>query len=146
MLSLAGCKPSGFRGVEVNRGAGLYLERCAVCHGQDGRSALAACPPLRESEWLAGPPQPLAAIVLDGLRGPLQVQGRTYQGVMPAWRSVLSDEEIAAILTFLRHEWGRGRGPVSPAEVAAVRQETSARQTFWTEEQVRAMRAEAGKN
>lgn len=137
-IMFAGCKPRPQQRGDAVRGAALYMEKCAVCHGQDGNALLPSCPPLRDSEWLAGPNAPLIAIVLDGMRGPLQVKGRTYNGLMPAWRDVLTDQEVASVLNFLRLQWSETGEPVLPAEVARIRENTSTRQTFWTEGELRA--------
>ncbi len=139
MVSVAfpGCKQRPQRGTEAIRGAAIYMEKCAVCHGQDGLSPLPSCPPLRDSEWLAGRNEPLIAIVLDGLCGPLVVKGNTYNGLMPAWRDVLSDEEIASVLNFLRLQWSTSDKLISASETAELRKKTKMRQTFWTDSELR---------
>lgn len=139
MVSVAfpGCKQRPQRGTEAIRGAAIYMEKCAVCHGQDGLSPLPSCPPLRDSEWLAGRSEPLIAIVLDGLRGPLVVKGNTFNGLMPAWRDVLSDEEIASVLNFLRLQWSTSDELISSSEIADMRKKTGRRQAFWTDGELR---------
>ncbi|GAT34354.1 cytochrome c, mono- and diheme variants [Terrimicrobium sacchariphilum] len=127
------CKQRPQRGVEVIRGAAIYMEKCATCHGQNGVSPLRSCPPLRDSERLTGSNEPLIAILLDGLCGPLQVKGHTYNGLMPAWRTVLSDEEIASVLNFLRRQWSTSDELITSSTVAELRKRTDTRQTFWTD-------------
>ncbi len=128
-LLLAGCQP---RQAEVAPDSGqmVYMARCAVCHGEQGEGRAGLYPPLAGSAWVNGPPERLAAIILDGLQGPLD----NYNGVMPGWRGYLQDAEIAAVMTWLR------KAPVSPVEVNHVRLETNARNAFWTEGDLRSLR------
>jgi len=107
-------------------GHALYLARCAVCHGQNGEGRPGLYPPLAGSEYINGSPERLAAIVLDGLQGPLD----HYNAVMPGWRGYLKDAEIAAIISWLRQK--EGKPPVTPVEVARVHIQTEGRNTFWT--------------
>ncbi len=71
-------------------------------------------PPLVGSEWVTGPPETLVRIILNGLQGPIEVAGQTYNGAMPAWAQQLSGQEIAA---------GRGlrRAAVTPEGPCAPR-------------------------
>jgi len=78
-------------------------------------------PPLAGSEWVAKPPEVGARIVLFGLHGPIQVKGKTYDNEMPALGSQLTDEEIAAVLTYVRSSFGNQAGPVSVDVVKAAR-------------------------
>ncbi len=107
--------------------AALYAARCAACHQASGAGVPGAFPPLAGSEWLAGNPRRLAALVLHGLTGPITVKGTSYSGAMPAFAAQLGDAEIAALLTHLRANWGAGAGAVTRDAVAQVRQDTQAR-------------------
>lgn len=96
---------------------------CAACHGQQGEGTGAA-PPLARSEWIAGDPANLIRIQLRGLRGPISVAGVNYD--FPAGMAPLayqSDEQIAAVLTFIRNSFGNSAPAISPAEVKALRGE-----------------------
>ena len=89
------------------------------------------------SEWVTGPAGTVVRIILHGLEGPIEVANATYNGVMPAWKDVLSDAEIAAVATFIR-QWSPNRaGPVTPEEVAAIRRATAARERPWTANELR---------
>ena len=112
--------------VRPDSGQAIYMIRCAVCHGRDRQGRPGMYPPLAGSEWVSGPPDRLAALVLDGVQGPL---GK-YNSVMPGWRGYLKDAEIAAVITWLRQI--AGKPPVTPVEVARVHLQTEARGTFWT--------------
>lgn len=107
--------------------AALYAARCAACHQATGAGVPGAFPPLDGSEWLAGNPRRLAALVLHGVTGPITVKGVRYSGAMPAFASQLGDADIAALLTHLRATWGAGAGAVARDTVAQVRQDTQAR-------------------
>jgi mono/diheme cytochrome c family protein len=123
-LALAGCGER--KAAKMDAGEGIYQIRCTVCHGPNGEGKAGLYPPLMGSERVKGPPERMAAIILDGLQG--SVAG--YTGVMPGWRGYLRDAEIAAVMTWLRQR--NGAGPVSPVEVNRVRTQTAGRGAFWT--------------
>lgn len=83
---------------------------CATCHKSDGEGdPTVKAPPLKGSEWVAGPeasPARLTRIVLYGLHQPITVLGQTHDGVMPAQGVALKDYEIAAALTYVRNSFG----------------------------------------
>lgn len=111
---------------------------CAACHGQDGAGSanfppLAANPRVVEED-----PDYLIRIVLHGLRGPLEVDGRSYDALMPAWGQ-LSDDEIAGVLTFIRQSWDNDGAEVSPDRVAFLRDLHSDRAEPWEFSEVRAL-------
>jgi mono/diheme cytochrome c family protein len=92
-------------------------------------------PPLVDSEWVLGSEQRLTRIILHGLSGPIKVEGRTYSLDMPAL-GVFNDEQVAAILTYIRREWEHTADPVEPATVKAVRAANSARTEGWRQEEL----------
>ena len=63
----------------------------------------------------------LAALLLYGLEGQVTVAGEMYSGMMPGW-SHLEDEQIAAVMTYVRGSFGNYAGPVSAELVATVRE------------------------
>lgn len=71
-------------------------------------------------------------ILLHGLQGSIEVQDRTYDGVMPAFGNRLRDEEIAAILTYMRSSWGNEAVPIEPKEIRALRDRSEDRTQPWT--------------
>lgn len=96
---------------------------CGACHGQNGEGGPIA-PPLAGSEWVTGPVSNLIRIQLRGLVGPITVAGKEYN--MPGGMAALSyqtDEQIAAVLTFIRNSFGNKAPAVKPAQVAALRSE-----------------------
>ncbi len=96
---------------------------CGACHGQGGEGT-AIAPPLAGSEWVNGPAENLIRIQLRGLHGPIKVKGQEYN--MPAGMAALAyqtDDQIAAVLTYIRTSFGNSAPAVAPAEVAALRSE-----------------------
>jgi len=97
---------------------------CGACHGQSGEGT-AAAPPLAGSEWVNGPAENLIRIQLRGLHGPITVKGMEYSnfpaGMIPM--AYQTDEQIAAVLTFVRKSFSNDAPAVTPAEVTALRGE-----------------------
>ena len=118
------------------RGRAIYGEVCTQCHLSGGSGGPGLAPPLRDSEWVLGPVERPARIVLHGLTGPVTVRDTEWDLDMPAY--VASDEDVAAILTYVRREWGHGGEPVTPAEVRAVREAERGRGGPWTAAELRA--------
>ena len=131
--------PEPLEGVDLERferGRVLYAGACALCHQDSGRGGAGQAPPLRGSPWVLGDPERAAKIVLGGLRGPIDVGGRTWDLEMPSWNA--SDEDVAAVLTYVRREWTNGAAPVSPETVAAARRAVVEHDGPWTVEALEA--------
>jgi mono/diheme cytochrome c family protein len=107
-------------------GKRLYASKCAACHQATGLGIAGAFPPLVGAEWVMGDEKTLSNILLHGVVGELEVKGVKYQGAMPAWNT-LSDDEIAAVLTYIRSDWGNKAAPVSAATIKAQRELTKGR-------------------
>lgn len=106
-----------------DRGAALYAEHCATCHQADGYGVPYFQPSLRDSAIVAGPPDWPIRYVLQGSDARDPAWGESdYDNVMPAF-AALTDEQIAALVSFVRARFGGGAGPVAPDRVAAVRAE-----------------------
>jgi mono/diheme cytochrome c family protein len=117
-------------------GRRLYTQNCVACHQTNGAGLPPVFPPLADSDWVVGSEQRLIRVLLHGLGGEIQVNGTPYNGVMPAFgpSSVnWSDDQIAAVLTYIRQEWGNAAEPVLPATVAEVRAAAAGRATAWTQ-------------
>lgn len=86
---------------QVN-GTSVYAGSCRVCHGPDGKGASAAFPPLvgHTARLAAADRSYLPLVLVYGLTGEIEVDGKTYHGVMPAWGH-LSNEDIAAVLNLI---------------------------------------------
>lgn len=115
-------------------GARVY-NNCAACHQRNGEGVAGNYPPLAGSEWVSGSEARLAALVLHGLEGSITVRGQSYNQVMPAWGH-LSDDQIAAVLTYIRGSWGNSAGAVAPELVAEVRSRTESRRRPWTADEL----------
>ncbi len=116
------------------RGREFYERVCASCHHRRGIGSAGLAPPLAYSPWVAAPPEALARIVLQGLRGPVNVDGHTWNGIMPGHGTIpeLDDELAAGLLTYVRTAFGNNRGAVTPELVRRVRVETAERSGMWT--------------
>ncbi len=115
----------------VRAGQAVYTQ-CAACHQQNGQGLPGAFPPLDGTRWVQGSKERLIRVVMNGLMGSIEVQGTTYNGVMP--NLGLSDDDIASVLTYIRQAWSNDAGPVTVEEVAAVRAEVGQRSPWSPEE------------
>jgi mono/diheme cytochrome c family protein len=121
-----------------------YLSACVACHQPDGKGIAGVNPPLAGADWVLGSEERLVRIVVHGLKGPITVNGNQYNGAMPVFGRVAgsgynwSDDKIAAVLTYIRQEWGNTGGPVSTELVAAVRAKEGNRKE-WTAEELLAL-------
>lgn len=105
-------------------GKGLYETYCGGCHRADGQGALGIWPPLAKSDYLVADKSRAIETVLNGRRGPIEVNGQTYNGLMPPM-SRLKDDEIALILSYVLSSCGNQGDPVSTDEVLKVRAKAS---------------------
>lgn len=102
LTALNGCFTSNERS-----GAALYAEHCANCHGPQGDGLGLLIPPLAGADYLTTHRSALPCIVRHGLRGPLTINGKGYDGVMPGFgREKLSDADVANVLNYIRTSWG----------------------------------------
>lgn len=104
---------------------------CAACHQDDGRGVDEA-PPLAGSPWLAGPEDRLIRIVLHGVRGPMEVHGKTYDREMPGFGRILSDADVASLLSFVRRRFGAPSDPITESTVNRVRLASLTRTDYWS--------------
>jgi mono/diheme cytochrome c family protein len=103
-------------------GAKVFETNCSSCHGANGQGSPGAFPPLAGNPVVTGDPSKVIHIVKYGLTGKINVAGHPYNGAMPPWGTNLSNEDIAAALTYVRSSWGNKAGAISAAQVAAVKQ------------------------
>ncbi|MBD3675831.1 MAG: c-type cytochrome [Planctomycetaceae bacterium] len=114
---------------------------CATCHLTHGKGNGITYPSLVQSPWVNGSEDRLIKMALHGMWGRITVHGKTFDPVrgvppMTAFRDLLTDEEMAAVLTFVRNTWGNNASTISPASVKRVRAETSDRTRFWRPEEI----------
>ena len=103
----------------VTKGAETFNTFCAVCHQRDGLGN-DRFPPLSGSEWVNGDKTFLINIVLDGLQGDINVKGKSYNNKMPRL-NLLSDENIAQILTYVRQNFNNNSDSITAEEVSKAR-------------------------
>jgi len=120
-------------------GRQIYGIYCIVCHQPTGQGLAPLNPPLAGSDWvLEEGPGRIARMVLDGGQGPITVSGQVYNGTMIAHRDLLTDDEIAAVLTYIRQNqnWGNNASAVTPDQVKAIREKTAGRVRAWSADEL----------
>lgn len=110
--------------VSGERGEQVFLTHCASCHQIDGSGMKDLAAPLRGSRRVQGHPNNLIRILLHGFQGKM---------LMPS-HGTLTDEEIAAVLSHIRNQWGNGADAVSAETVTRLRATSDRRARPWTEE------------
>ena len=137
---LADLQPKSGPEMLVAKGEAVYGLVCVACHQSSGMGSPEQYPPLAGSEWAQGPASRMIRIPLHGLTGTIQVKGQTFTGLsMPAFGTMPplnDDENLAAVLTYVRQAWGNKAPPVTPEQVKAVRAETASRSSPWTPEEL----------
>jgi len=104
----------------IARGKALYQQQCIACHQVDGSGVMNMNPPLVKTTYVLGNKTALIKIVLEGMKTPLTIDDNEYHNVMPP-HTTLTDQNIADVLTFVRHSFGNKAVAVTAAEVKAVR-------------------------
>ncbi len=123
-------------------GKRLYTANCVACHQNSGLGVAGQFPPLAGSQWVTGDQGKLIRVLLHGLQGPVTVKGSLYNGNMPAFGQKLNDEKLAAVLTYIRQEWGNEAFSLSSEDIKSVREKTSQRSMPWTEAELTNLSAE----
>lgn len=128
-------------------GKRLYSQNCVVCHQANGQGVAGQFPPLAGSEWVNGSAKHgenhLVLLMLHGHQGPMNVMGGVYNNAMPQWKQ-LTDDQIAAVLTYIRSDWGNNAPAIEPSFVAGVRSEHKDQTDPWTQAQLMAMPPASG--
>ena len=147
MTPVAELRNRGFKKADIDLyklGAKVFVREghCATCHQLNGKGLPKLYPPLTESEWAGGNEERLIKITLKGLWGELTVKGFTYNSPtsttppMTPFHSLLSDKEVAAVLTYVRNTFGNNARPVQPSTVARVSRAVEARGSFFYVDQI----------
>lgn len=116
-------------------GKQVYASKCAACHQASGQGIAGVFPPLAASEWVIGDEVVLTHILLHGVVGDLKVKGVVYNGAMPAWNS-LGDAELAAVMSYIRSDWGNQAAAISADTVKAQREATKSQTEPYTSAQL----------
>jgi nitrite reductase (NO-forming) len=106
--------------IQVEKGKGVYMQTCFVCHQPEGQGVPGQIPPLAKSDFLMAHRENTIRGVLEGRSGEVVVNGKKYNSVM-ASLNYLSDEQIANVVTYVRNSWGNQGDAVSPDEVRRLR-------------------------
>jgi mono/diheme cytochrome c family protein len=115
----------------------VFTNLCAGCHQADGQGKEKVAPNLVTSKYVQANPQVLTRILVGGKEGPV--------GLMPPLAGTLSDAQIAAVLTYIRREWGHTAPAVAEIDVRELRQSTSFHKQPWTEAELSALLAGGGR-
>ncbi|HWN95447.1 MAG TPA: c-type cytochrome [Methylomirabilota bacterium] len=101
------------------KGKLLYLQHCVICHQGSGQGTPGTFPPLAKSDYLMAKPENGIRPIVEGLSGRITVNGSNYNNTMPP--ILITDEQVAAVLTFVRNTWGNEGEAITAAQVQAVR-------------------------
>jgi mono/diheme cytochrome c family protein len=104
------------------RGQKIYENTCLTCHQADAGGVPDMTPPLQNSPYVQGPATKVISIVLNGLNDGVEIDGESYSNPMPPFGTVLKDQEIADVLTYLRSHFGNKATPISVTQVTKIRQ------------------------
>jgi mono/diheme cytochrome c family protein/glucose/arabinose dehydrogenase/lysophospholipase L1-like esterase len=123
------------------QGKAIYAREgfCITCHQPDGTGVSAAgFPPLAGTKWVTGNDTRLIKLVLKGLHGPIEVLGKPYGGQVPMtpFGGMLKDEEVAAVLTYVRNSFGNQAAAITPEKVKEVRAATKGKSTFYSPDEL----------
>ncbi len=129
--------------VWLSMGRAEYATVCASCHQPNGEGVPGLYPPLKNSEWVINGENRVIAILLHGIIGPMQVDGKAYNGAMPAQGALKNNKSIAQIASYIRNEWGNTASIIYDDQVAELRKELSSRTGPFTEAELRAIPEDA---
>ena len=123
------------------KGKAIYAREgfCGTCHQPDGKGLPASgFPPLAGTEWVTGSDQRLIKLVLNGLHGPIEVLGKKYPGQVPMtpFKGMLNDEEVAAVITYVRNSFGNKASAITPEKVKEVRNATRNKTGFYSPDEL----------
>lgn len=136
LLPLIGCALHNPQSPTADdRGRKQFQSYCAACHQYDGQG-VGDAPPLAGSPWVTGPEDRLIKIVLHGVRGRMEISGKTYDREMPGFAPILSDQDVSSLLSFVRRQFGAPSEPISADAVSRVRAATRDRTDYWNVEEL----------
>lgn len=127
-------------GPDLLRGRTVFESVCALCHNSDGMGKPNQAPPLAGSEWVTGSPARLIRIPLYGLNGPITVRGQQmiFPSGMVAVGATLprGDDDLAAVLSYMRQAWGNKASPITAEQINAVKTQVGNRSQSLTPEEL----------
>jgi nitrite reductase (NO-forming) len=107
--------------IQLERGKKVFLTACFACHMAEGQGLPGVFPPLAGSDYLKADKLRAVRTVLKGLTGPITVNGKPYNNMMPPQE--FTDDQVADALTYVMNSWGNDYGSVSAEEVKRVRRD-----------------------
>ena len=125
------------------KGKAEYATVCASCHQPTGEGVAGQYPPLKASEYVIHGEERVVAILLHGIVGQLQVNGKGYNGQMPAQGALKNNKAIAQIASYIRHEWGNQASMIYDDQVAELRKKLSTRTAPYVEADLKAIPQDA---
>ncbi len=123
---------------QFEKGKEFYEKVCAMCHGLNGRGMPGLAPELDQSPWLVDDDETLILIVAQGLMGPIEVNGKTWDSIMPPHQNhpELNVDSFSTILTYVRNAWTNNAPPIPSAKVKRLLEKHQERTTPWTIEEL----------
>jgi len=134
--------PGPGTGPDLKRGRALFEINCALCHNPDGMGRPNQAPPLAGSEWvLAEGVNRLIRIPQVGLTGPVEVNGQPYNfsSGMSGMGAPYSDDDLAAVLSYIRSAWGNKASPVTAEQVKKVRADLAGHSQPYTADELKGL-------
>ena len=110
--------------MQIEKGKQVYMGLCFACHQADGKGLPGAFPPLANSDYMLADRDRAVRVVLKGLSGPVTVNGTTFNSVMPPQEAVLTDQQIADVMTYVFNAWGNTGDAFKTDHVKSIRNET----------------------
>ncbi len=112
-------KPAFDLKASIARGKEIYLAQCMTCHLEAGEGIEGVYPPLAKSDYLMADKKRPVKQILNGLNGPIKVNGKEYNGEMTAFD--MSDQELSDVVNYVRNSWGNKGEALTPDEVKMAR-------------------------
>jgi cbb3-type cytochrome c oxidase subunit III len=112
-------------GATPSDGNALFVSKCSSCHQVNGAGGGPYPPLAGNADVTSADTANVILSVLNGRSGPIQVNGKTYSGTMPAWKDQLSNDDIAAVLTYVRSAWTNKAAVVTAGQIALARNPTA---------------------
>lgn len=103
--------------VPRSQGKALYEAYCANCHQPDGGGLVGNIPPLDQADWLITNRNEIACIIRYGMKGPMEVNGLKYNGIM-AGAHRITDAEITNITNYILTAWNNDMEPIGATQVS----------------------------
>lgn len=100
---------------QMAQGQKIYESNCAACHGKKGEGRGTMYPPLYQSDYIMKKPQALLKSMTKGINGPIKVNGKSYNGFMPA--TAINDADLAAVATYIMNAFNNGGGTITEKDV-----------------------------